>query len=236
MNKAPIIETGLSSLNAVEDTISQRRSLRGFLDKPVDREIIERILFLAGRAPSGTNMQPWRGHVMTGEALKRFGKGLLAAANDPKAENDSEFSYYPDEFFEPYKSRRRKVGWDLYGLLGIKKGDFEKTKAQHDRNLIFFDAPVGIFVTVHKSVGPNGWGHVGHFIQSICLAAVGKGLGTCLQEAWAGFPKLLKKHLEYGDDEILWCGISLGYEDQDHPANSFRTEREQFDSFAKLLK
>ena len=196
MNKAPIIETGLSSLNAVEDTISQRRSLRGFLDKPVDREIIERILFLAGRAPSGTNMQPWRGHVMTGEALKRFGKGLLAAANDPKAENDSEFSYYPDEFFEPYKSRRRKVGWDLYGLLGIKKGDFEKTKAQHDRNLIFFDAPVGIFVTVHKSVGPNGWGHVGHFIQSICLAAVGKGLGTCLQEAWAGFPKLLKKHLE----------------------------------------
>ena len=112
MNKAPIIETGLSSLNAVEDTISQRRSLRGFLDKPVDREIIERILFLAGRAPSGTNMQPWRGHVMTGEALKRFGKGLLAAANDPKAENDSEFSYYPDEFFEPYKSRRRKVGWD----------------------------------------------------------------------------------------------------------------------------
>ena len=128
MNKAPIIETGLSSLNAVEDTISQRRSLRGFLDQPVDKKIIERILFLAGRAPSGTNMQPWRGHVMTGDALKRFGKGLLAAANDPKAKNESEFSYYPDEFFERYKSRRRKVGWDLYACLGSRKAISKKQK------------------------------------------------------------------------------------------------------------
>ena len=118
-------------------------------------------------------------------------------------------------------------------ILGLESSYSGEIKIN---NFDFFDAPGGIFVTVHKSVGPNGWGHVGHFIQSICLAAVGKGLGTCLQEAWAGFPKLLKKHLEYGDDEILWCGISLGYEDQEHPANSFRTEREQFDSFAKLLK
>ena len=135
-----------------------------------------------------------------------------------------------------YKARQRACGFGLYGALGIERDLMVIRMAWAKKNYEFFDAPVGIFVTVHKSVGPNGWGHVGHFIQSICLAAVGKGLGTCLQEAWAGFPKLLKKHLEYGDDEILWCGISLGYEDQEHPANSFRTEREQFDSFAKLLK
>ena len=137
MNTIPMIETGYSKLNPVEDAVSQRRSLRGFLDKPVDREIVERILTMAGRAPSGTNMQPWVGHVLTGEALKRFGGGLMGAANDPNIKKESEFPYYPDKFFEPYKARRRKVGWDLYGLLSIEKGDFEKTKAQHDRNLVF---------------------------------------------------------------------------------------------------
>ena len=125
MNTIPTIDTGYSNLNEVESAVSQRRSLRGFLDKPVDREVIERILKLAGRAPSGTNMQPWVGHVLTGNALKRFGSGLTEAANDPKIKRESEFAYYPEQFFEPYKARRRKVGWDLYGLLGIEKGDFE---------------------------------------------------------------------------------------------------------------
>ena len=108
--------------------------------------------------------------------------------------------------------------------------------AQARKNYQFFGAPVGIFITVNKVLGPNGWGHVGHYIQSLCLAAVGKGLGTCLQEAWAGYPNLLRKHLNYGDDEVLWCGISLGYEDVNEVVNTFVPDREEFDVFAKILK
>ena len=114
--------------------------------------------------------------------------------------------------------------------------DADKRIAQARKNYELFGAPVGIFVTVHKSVGPNGWGHVGHLIQNICLASVDAGLATCLQEAWAGFPNLVKEHVGYSDEEILWCGIALGYEDPNHPVNSFRTEREKFESYAKILE
>ena len=235
MNKAPIIETGLSSLNAVEDTISLRRSLRGFLDKPVAREIIERILFLAGRAPSGTNMQPWRGHVMTGEALKRFGKGLLAAANDPKAENDSEFSYYPDEFFEPYKSRRRKGGWDLYGLLGIKKGDFEKTKAQHNRNLIFFDAPVGMIFTIHRDLKIGSWLDFGMFLQNVMVLARSHGLETCPQAAFSHFHKTIREFIPVGDENIVVCGVAMGYADWSRPENALIPDREPLENYISFV-
>ena len=112
----------------------------------------------------------------------------------------------------------------------------DKRIAQAKKNYEFFGAPVGLFITVNKTVGPNGWGHVGHFIQNICLSAVGEGLGTCLQEAWAGLPTLIKEHVGYGDDEILWCGIALGYEDEEHPANNFITEREELENYAKILK
>ena len=147
---------------------------------------------------------------MTGEALKRFGKGLLAAANDPKAENDSEFSYYPDEFFEPYKSRRRKVGWDLYGLLGIKKGDFEKTKAQHDRNLIFFDAPVGMIFTIHRDLKIGSWLDFGMFLQNVMVLARSHGLETCPQAAFSHFHKTIREFIPVGDENIVVCGMAMG--------------------------
>ena len=108
--------------------------------------------------------------------------------------------------------------------------------AQGRKNYEFFGAPVGIFVTVKNCVGPNGWGHVGHFIQNICLLAIENGLATCLQEAWAELPKLLREHINYPDDETLWCGIALGYEDEADPVNQFRTEREDLENFSKFLK
>ena len=126
-----------------------------------------------------------------------------------------------------YKARQRACGFGMYGVLGIEREDREKRTAQARKNYELFGAPVGLFISVNKAVGPNGWGHVGHFVQSICLAAVGSGLGTCLQEAWAGFPSLLKKHLNHGDDEIIWCGISMGYEDKNEVINSFVPDREK---------
>ena len=226
MNTIPMIETGYSKLNAVEDAVSQRRSLRGFLDKPVDREVVERILTMAGRAPSGTNMQPWVGHVLTGEALKRFGRGLMDAANDPDIKKESEFPYYPDKFFEPYKARRRKVGWDLYGLLGIEKGDFEKTKAQHDRNLVFFDAPVGMMFTIHRDLKIGSWLDLGMFLQNIMILARSHGLETCPQAAFSHFHETIRKYIDIGDDYIVVCGIAMGYADWSRPECSLVAERE----------
>ena len=223
MNNAPKIETGLTSLNTVEEAISQRRSLRGFLNKPVEREVIERILFLAGRAPSGTNMQPWKGHVMTGNVLKRFGEGLLTAANDPNAENNSEFSYYPDEFFEPYKGRRRKVGWDLYGLLGIKKGDFEKTKAQHDRNLIFFDAPVGMIFTIHRDLKIGSCLDFGMFLQNVMILARSHGLET------------IREFIPVGDENIVVCGMAIGFADWSRPENALIPDREPLENYVSFM-
>ena len=226
MSDAPIIATGYDDLNPVEETISQRRSLRGFLPKPVPTETIKRILTVAGRAPSGTNMQPWLGHVMTGAALERFGKGLMAAASDPEVVNESEFSYYPDKFFEPYRARRRKVGWDLYGLLGIEKGDFAKTKAQHLRNMVFFDAPVGMIFTIHRDLKIGSWLDMGMFLQNVMIAARSHGLETCPQAAFASFHKTIRRFVDIDDDQIVVCGIALGYADWSRPECTLIPDRE----------
>tara|TARA_B100001123_G_C15069635_1_gene931073 strand:- start:137 stop:850 length:714 start_codon:yes stop_codon:yes gene_type:complete len=231
MNTPPLIPTDFLDLNPVEKVISQRRSLRGFLDKPVDISIIKRILQISGRAPSGTNMQPWKGHVLTGAALKSFGISLQAVSNDPSAKNESEFSYYPDEFFEPYKSRRRKVGWDLYGLLGIEKGDFAKTKAQHDRNLIFFDAPVGMIFTIHRDLKIGSWLDFGMFLQNVMILARSHGLETCPQAAFAHFHRTIRQHVAVGDENIVVCGMAVGYADWSRPENALIPDREPIENY-----
>ncbi|MFL5167995.1 MAG: nitroreductase family protein, partial [Microvirga sp.] len=133
----------------VEAAIATRRSVRAFLPTPVPRALVERILDVAARAPSGTNMQPWRVHVLTGEAKERLSVALVRAHAEG-APHGAEYKYYPDQFFEPYLARRRKVGWDLYGLLGIARGETARMQAQHARNLVFFDAPVGMIFTIDR--------------------------------------------------------------------------------------
>ena len=219
----------------LKDAIAKRYSVRSYLDKKVEKKLVKEILEVSKRAPSGVNSQPWKVYVVMGdardklvnEACERFDKGEL---------EKEEYQVYPTERPDWYKARQRASGFALYGAVGIGREDADKRIIQARKNYELFGAPVGIFVTVHKSVGPNGWGHVGHLIQNICLAAVDAGLATCLQEAWAGFPNLVKKHVSYSDEEILWCGIALGYEDANHPVNSFRTEREEFESYAKILE
>ncbi|MBG07393.1 MAG: nitroreductase [Halobacteriovoraceae bacterium] len=219
----------------VKEAIKKRRSVRGFLDKEVNIETVKEILEISKRAPSGVNSQPWKVYVITGKSKDNLIREACDKFDNGQMENEL-YQVYPEERPDWYKDRQRKTGFALYDALGIKKEDMDKRVAQAKKNYEFFGAPVGLFITVNKSVGPNGWGHVGHLIQNICLTAVEAGLGTCLQEAWAGLPTLVKEHVGYSDDEVLWCGIALGYEDADHPANSFRTEREEFESFAKILK
>ena len=217
------------------DAIQARQSIRSFKNKEVSKEIIENILNISRFAPSGGNTQPWKIYVLSQELMKELETSVLSNLDNGVSETPN-FNIYPQPMSDHLKNRVKECGRLMYGALEIGKEDVEGRLNQLKQNFSFFGAPVGMLVTVEKEVDLNGWGHVGHFIQNICLAAVDAGLATCLQEAWAGLPKLIKKYTGYGDEEILWCGIALGYEDPDHPVNSFRTKREEFESYAKILE
>jgi nitroreductase len=219
----------------VEAALDSRFSARACLPNPVPRETVEEILALASRAPSGVNMQPWKVTVVGGETRADLERDLLAAHDDGGLAHQ-EVPYYPDEPFpEPYKSRRRTVGWALYGALGIAKGEREKTHAQHARNYRFFDAPVAMICTIDQILKIGSWLDYGMFLQSIMIAARAKGLHTCPQAAFARFPDIIRKHLVIPHDETVICGMAMGYLDHSAPENNFRTEREPVEGFARFL-
>jgi nitroreductase len=224
-----------SPADIVLDAIASRRSVRAFLPDPVPRETIERILTAAARAPSGTNMQPWRVRVLTGAAKERLSKAVYAAAMDG-AEHKSEYRYYPAQFPEPYLSRRRKVGWDLYGLLGIKRGETARMQAQHARNYLFFDAPVGMIFTIDRALEIGSWLDHGMFLGNIMIAARGFGLHTCPQAAFAPYHKVIRQVLNIPESEMVVCGMSLGYEDTGAIENTLRTGREPLSGFVEFLE
>ena len=211
----------------------ERRSVRAYLPTPVPRETIERILEVAARAPSGTNMQPWRAHVLVGQAKDDVAALVMRAfeTGAPDA-HKSEYKYYPDQFFEPYQSRRRKVGFDMYGLLGIAKGDTAAMKAQAGRNFVFFDAPVGIFFTIDRRLEIGSWLDYGMFLENVLLAARAHGLETCPQAAFAHYGGVIRDALKLDAEEIVVCGVSLGYEDRAHVVNTLATHRETVADFA----
>jgi nitroreductase len=213
------------------EALESRRSVRAFLPTPVPRETVERILSLAARAPSGTNMQPWNVHVVAGRAKEALCDAVLAAFDAGDA-GEAEWHYYPDPFFEPYLSRRRKIGWDLYGLLGIGRGDKARMHAQHGRNFRFFDAPVGMIVTIHRDLKIGSWLDLGIFLGGLCTAARGEGLHSCLQAAWAPYHRILRDHLPIPGTHTVVCGVALGHEDAAAPENALRTEREPVSGFA----
>ncbi len=219
----------------VEQAIKTRRSIRRFLPDPVDRATVERLLALASQAPSGTNMQPWRVYAVAGEAREALSKAILDAHNADHSEDEREYNYYPLSFPEPYKGRRRKVGWDLYGLLGIEKGDRGRMHAQHGRNYEFFDAPVGLMFTIDRFLEIGSWLDYGMFLQNIMIAARGMGLHTCPQAAFAPYHKIIREQLEIPEEEIVICGISLGKMDPDAPENGLVTEREPVEAFTTFI-
>ncbi|MGC9185234.1 MAG: nitroreductase, partial [Thiomonas sp.] len=182
---------------AVDAAITSRRSIRRFLPTPVPRQTIEAILQVAARAPSGTNTQPWQVHVLSGAAKARLSARILAAYDDPAqaAQHTEDYAYYPSEWRSPYIDRRRKVGWDLYGLLGIAKGDKAAMHAQHGRNYVFFDAPVGLIFTIDRIMAQGSWLDYGMFLQNIMIAARARGLDTCPQAAFNQFHRIIEDEL-----------------------------------------
>ena len=219
----------------VERAIATRRSIRAFLPDAISRELVERLLDLASRAPSGTNMQPWRAYVVTGEAKERLSAAVVAAHANKAGGHKAEYRYYPEAFFEPYLSRRRKVGWDLYGLLGISRGEAERMHAQHARNFLFFGAPVGMVFTISRRLEIGSWLDYGMFLENIMVAARGHGLDTCAQAAFANFHATIRQHLPLTEDEVVVCGMSLGYADPNAPENTLVTERTPARDFASFI-
>ncbi|WP_439499488.1 nitroreductase [Bosea sp. (in: a-proteobacteria)] len=225
-----------TSAQAVELAIRARRAVRAFLPDPVDPALVRHLLELAARAPSGTNMQPWKVRVLGPESRARLEAGLLAALDDPDFKPKEEYRYYPQTFTEPYQSRRRKVGWDLYGLLGVVRGDHEGMKRQTAYNLRFFGAPVALMVTIDRDLEIGSWLDLGMFVQNFLIAAQGHGLDTCPQAIFARFHPVVREALAIPTHEVVVCGIALGHADPDAPANRLVPEREPVENFTTWLK
>jgi nitroreductase len=221
-----------ATIAAVDAAIESRRSLRAFLPTAVPRAEIERILEVAARAPSGTNMQPWHVHVLTGASRAALCAAVCAAFDHEAAEHKYEYDYYPDKFFEPYLGRRRKVGFDLYKLVGIAKGDTAAMHAQHRRNFEFFDAPVGMIFSIDRRMGKGSWFDYGMFLENIMIAARARGLDTCPQAAWAQFHRVIAAQLALPEERMVVCGLALGYADATAAANQLVTERAPVSEFA----
>ena len=222
----------------VDAAITSRRSIRAFLPTPVAREDIEKILDVASRAPSGSNTQPWKVYVLTGQAKERLSDAITAAYADPAQvrEHTEEYAYYPREWVSPYVDRRRKVGWDLYALLGLTRDNKTGMAAQHARNYRFFDAPVGLIFTIDRVMDQGSWLDYGMFLQSIMVAARGRGLDTCPQAAFTQFHRLIEKQLGLPGNEMLVCGMALGYADRSKIENSLITERDPVSGFTRFLE
>ena len=231
----------LSQTEAVDMAIRSRMSVRAFTPQAVARADIEAILEVASRAPSGTNCQPWRVYVLQGASRDSLVDQVCAAHDairaDPLVAQSyrEEYDYYPEKWVSPYIDRRRENGWGLYGLLGIGKGDKDKMHAQHQRNYRFFDAPVGLMFTIDRVMGRGSLVDYGAFMQSIMVAARGRGLHTCPQAAWNGFAKIIMPHIGAGEGEMLVCGMALGYADADAPVNGFVTPRVPMAEFTHWL-
>jgi nitroreductase len=219
----------------VRDAMATRYSCRAFLPTPVPLEIVRDIPRSAARAPSGGNLQPWLVHALAGERLEalkaqlrpRFAKEL------PRGEG-AEYQVYPADLKEPYYGRRSRVGEQLYASIDIPREDKPARYRQFGRNYLFYDAPVGLFVSMDRIMGPPQWSDVGGFIQSIALLARAHGLHTCAQEAWTSWHKTVSAFLQLPPEHILFCGIALGHAVEDAPINRWRSEREPVEAFARF--
>lgn len=218
-----------------DEALRTRRSVRAFLPTPVARCEVEELLQLASRSPSGSNIQPWKVHVFSGEKRREITRTILEAINrGPREQYRREWNYYPQQWREPYLGRRRKIGWDMYGLLGIPKGDFEATERQRRRNYEFFGAPVGMMFTLEEDLEIGSWLDLGIFIGALAIAARGRGLDTCAQAAFADFHTLIRPLLGIPDNQIVICGMALGYADEDAVVNRLVTERAPLSQYASF--
>lgn len=216
---------------SVFDALMERRAVRAFSDKKLDRAVVEQILALASRAPSGSNMQPWKVWVASGERLERLTNRMYEACINEDPTQIGEFRYYPDKIIDPYLSRRRKLGLDMYGLLGIQKGDKEAGQLQKAQNYKLFNAPVCAFVTIAQEMQIGMWLDMGGFMQSILLAAMGFGVDACPNQAISQYHKIIREELEIPDDRRICYAVAMGYEDKASPLSKLVSDREPVSSF-----
>lgn len=216
----------------IVEAITSRWSCRAYLDQTVSKEQIQQVLDAARWAPSGTNTQPWRVSVVTGETKQRITDALIQARDDGESENP-DYTYYPTEWREPYKSRRKHTGLALYGALGITKDDPDGRKKSWYNNYRFFGAPAGLLFFIDKDLNQGSWLDLGMFLQNTMLAATALGLATCPQFSLAEYPDKVRQILDIPDDQLLVAGMSLGYPDKAHPVNNYRLPREEVDNFTR---
>jgi nitroreductase len=223
---------------AVDQAITSRRSIRAFLPTDVPRAEIEALLEVASRAPSGSNTQPWKVYVLTGAIRQQLSDAILKVYLNPDeaASHKEEYDYYPREWVAPYVDRRRKVGWDLYALLGLTRENKAGMQAQHGRNYAFFDAPVGLIFTIDRVMEQGSWLDYGMFLQNIMVAARARGLDTCPQAAFTQFHRVIADTLGLPENEQLVCGMALGYADHSKTENTLETERAPVCQFAKFME
>ncbi len=221
----------------VDDVIRSRRSVRAFLPTPLSKAEIEVILDVASRAPSGTNTQPWQVYVLTGARKQALSDEIVRTFYDAEAmaEHHEEYDYYPEKWIDPFLARRRKIGLDLYGLLGLKRDNPEGMKAQQARNYMYFDAPVGLVFTMDRVMGRGSLLDYGMFMENIMIAARAHGLDTCAQAAFNQFHKIITRHLNLPPEQKVICSMALGYADPDKIENTLKTERVPVSEFAHFL-
>jgi nitroreductase len=218
----------------VSEALKVRKSVRAFLDKPVEKEKVEAILSVARHAPSGVNTQPWQVAVVMGETKQQLQTKMEQAfRGGEKASAD--YPYYPNEWIEPYKGRRKTCGLQMYSALDIGREDKQRRLDQWAANYRAFDAPIMLLFFMDGGMQTGSFLDCGMFLQSIMLASVEQGLATCPQAALAEYPAIVKETLGYSEDTLLLCGISLGYEDKDAAINTYRTEREEVESFTRFF-
>ncbi|MFN3592479.1 MAG: nitroreductase [Thermaurantiacus sp.] len=218
----------------VSEAVAARKSIRGFLPTPVPRETIARVLERAARAPSGGNLQPWHIDVVAGERLDAL-KAIMAqrVMEAPKGE-DTEYDIYPKELPSPYRNYRFQVGEDLYGAVGIPREDRMARLMWFARNFQFFGAPLAIFCSVDRRMGPPQWSDLGMYLQTVMLLLLEEGLDSCPQECWAIYPKTVGEFLGLPPERMLFCGMAIGVKDPDEPANGFETRRAPLADFTRF--
>jgi nitroreductase len=226
----------VDSAVTVDEALLTRRSVRAFLNKAVTREQIEDVLRLASYAPSGSNFQPWRVYVATGETLAKLTRAMQTAYLSNDGDVKREYDFYMNPVEEPYLSRRRACGWGLYATLGIERHEKDRLATQRARNFLFFDAPVGIVFTIDRRMALGSYIDYGMFLQSIALAARAKGLHTCAQASIAEVPRIVNEHLNVPPDEMVLCGMALGYADPDAVVNEFTPKRQDVEAFTRFFE
>ena len=219
----------------VHDALAARKSVRAFLDNPLSRDVVSRVLDSARNSPSGVNTQPWQVAAVMGEKKEALQK-MIEDAFDRGEKPQMDYQYYPLKWAEPYKTRRFQCGLQLYAALEIKREEKERRREQWIANYRAFDAPVMLYFFMDPGMETGSYMDYGMFLQSVMLAAVAQGLATCPQAALGEYPKIVKDVLGYPEDSILICGMALGYEDTTAKVNSYRTTREPVDTFTKFFE